>query len=564
MADIVTMTLGGYSFDPVPTMSISKEFVRTTANCPVSVTKTATLEGIILVTKGAASDSPIELMQLMEADLCNCESCVRFTIACQGDTILDAYVTIESINFEDSGDAWTTTIPYSISLSWDVSQELTDGELPTTSDCEDCLTSIGETWNFQPLENFNKYSLRNDLTDDMMDNPTECSSGASYVQITRSLSAQGKECKQLVEVPDPMDPMMTIMEEQTLSGWQIARNWICDKLTESLDESTFDSECAALTEFDLSDPASRTICNHSRTIDSDKCGGSYGATDTWLVSNDPMGACQEEWTVSNETQRANRTSSYSIQGTITGCEVRDADFNVTTTKIESAKACWDTVQSELVNRIQCAYDVPCAINAVPVQFSVTTAPSAGTITYNATYDDTPITFVDGAITEQINITDTKASEVISEIPIIARTAGPILSSCGTTLVRKKTASINVVFPLNSTCIDPALSVCDRYQEVYNTISGTFDNTMDPPVLVTPGIEQKVEEFLAVIENQLIMANDFVARTNDTCSSSIVDCQYTRNVEWTYQSCDHTLPVAFDTPDCVIEDPDPDPDPPLDL
>ena len=540
MADTsVSLILGTYTFDPVPTVTIQKEFVRTAGDCPVTINKVATFTGVLIITDKLADQTPINLITQMNTELCKCDECTRMTLICGTDTILDARVKVVSIEYGESQDNWTQTVPITVQVRWNVGEEL-----DSTGDCTPCLQDFTESWSFQPVENLNQFAMTTMVEDPM--NPGSmieqtCATGPAYIQISRNLNATATKCCTMTTDNTQNPPVVT---EECREGWQVAKDWVCARLAEGItslplantvvdpnDQNAMIKDDCVYGDFNFTDPTMYSVCNHSRSLEIDECGGTYDVTETWLVANSgTTNPCTEEWTVSQEESRGSRLNSYSISGTVTGCEVRDASFTLTKTRLAAAKECWATIQTQLADRISCCYDLPCPLNTVPITYSVTISPGAGTIQYQATYDDSPISFVEGAISETITINDTKSSEVISEIPIIARTAGPILFSCGTQQTKRKSVNISVVFPYNAgNCPDSTGTACDRWTTTNTSIAD---------------IETKVEQFLCIIEDELIQANDFVARTQDTCSTSVIDCQYSRNVEWTYQSCADTLPTPF--------------------
>jgi len=488
-----SLTLGGYEFDPVPVVSIEKTWIRTDAGAPIGALKTATFTGTLLSENKSNPDNPLSLRDEMDKAFESCDNCVQMTLSCDSGVIIDSYVRIQNISWGQSADNWTVTIPISVTVEWDEAQD----NIATTSggaECLSCIRSIADNWNFSPLETPAAYTVGS------------CS-GTAFFQFEHTVEATAVDC---------------CISGATTSGYVIAQNWVNDQL--GFDASLFAGDPKF--GFGADD---FSVCGHVRSGTLNRHAGSYSMTEAFTVSNRSGNCCLDDYTVTCEENTQSRINTYSIQGTITGFETRNpADFNeITETKIEQALGCFSAIEDNLYARIECLCaptGVLCGINPLPVTKSKGYSPTAGTVTYNYTYDNRPLSLVEGAIFENISITDDNNQEQIIEIPIPGRVPGPILRSCQTQPTKRKSVNIQVIFPYED--CPAATSGCSTARLAAFGLSATQ--------------RTHVENFLCCVE-ETMSGVDFLAREVDNEGFSFPDGTYSRNVTWVYQNCTDTLP-----------------------
>lgn len=489
-----SLTLGGYEFDPVPVVSIQKTWIRTESGAPIGALKTATFTGTLLSENKSNPDNPLSLRDQMDAEFESCDQCVQMELTCDSGVIIDAYVRIQSIDWGQSPDNWTVTIPIGVTVEWDEAQDniaTVSGETP----CGACLRSITDNWSFNVLDTPAAYEVSN------------CS-GPSFFQFEHTVEATAIDC---------------CVSGTMTSGYVIAQNWVNDQL--GFDSSLF----AGMPEFGFNN-GDFQVCGHTRAGTLNRFGGSYTMTETFTVSSPAVDCCFDDFEVACEENTQSRLNTYSIQGTITGFEARaSGNFNtIETTKIQQAMSCFNSIESSLADRINCFVDTSpsgvCPVNPIPLTKSVGYSPTAGTVTYNYTYDNRPLSLVEGAIFENISITDDNDQEQIIEIPIPGRIAGPILKSCLTQPAKRKSVNIQVIFP---------------YEDCPAATSGCTTDRLNAFGLSNAQRTQ-VENFLCCVEGTMSTA-DFLAREQDNESFSFPDGTYSRNVTWVYQNCSDTLP-----------------------
>ena len=135
----------------------------------------------------------------------------------------------------------------------------------------------------------------------------------------------------------------------------------------------------------------------------------------------------------------------------------------------------------------------------------------GTITYNVSFDNRPDHCVTGVISETINVTKKRPTDVFAEIKILGRAAGPLLQDIGTKTAFTQDLSISAAVPPYTGC-----ATGDNY----------FDNSPSPQYDV---VVNKLEEAISGDGNT-------VFRTADSESFDVKTGKYTRQCSWIYTSC----------------------------
>jgi len=498
MSNNIVFKINEYTMEPAPMIALTKNFIRTGSGEVINVVYNAEITGVLTTLSIGCIGGigiTIDLLNEMRSALCNC-SCADMELTCNDEVLLKANVRINSIQFDKSNDNWVFTIPYSMSVEWDSLEET----LPSGSEyllCHSCLRQVNETWEVSYLDGYHKYIL-------------DCSgfTNPEYLSVSHNVSATAVDC--CVASGDP------------IPGWEVARSWVLDHI--GYDADMVDS--SGVFGFDAS---TFSGCEHVRVKNIDKYNGSFSVNETWIaVSNSGSPTCLEEFTIETTSDNTRRTKSHSISGTITGLEKRDADFNLITTKFESALACWSGVEPILYERIECAGNSGiCPVNPIPVSSTVGKNPVAGVVTYNYSYDDRPLSLISGALSESINFSDTRRSEQYAPIPILGRSQGPLIMSCGSTNEFVKSISISAVLPYPSGCAPATANACSRFMSLLEA---------EP--------NSETEEFLCCYEAILLSGYDVVIRNNDSSSYDINSGAYSRSVSWVVQNCNDGLPGGY--------------------
>lgn len=191
--------------------------------------------------------------------------------------------------------------------------------------------------------------------------------------------------------------------------------------------------------------------NLVRTFSSDIAGGSYGVTETWLISEESQAATHEV-DVSVENSQEAPAASVTVNGTIQGLEkVATSDLAIPTkeSKYANAKAALSVVLKNayaLANSVYISSGVGGTLRTVIINQTLGHNPVTGTITWSVTFDDLVVAFPN-AIREDINVTydnEFGTNKVVAILAILDKADGPIIQDIGTTTEKKVSLSIDLV------------------------------------------------------------------------------------------------------------------------
>lgn len=498
----VLMTYGTYTLDPAPILTLSMRHVRNEAGDLIDIIHTASLQGKLL-SIGTANPGPATLLDLqnqMRSVFSTCGDCKLFHFSCDGTVLIGAYAKVNSITFSPSSDNWVFTSNYEIELQWNALSDvmLISGMDAASVDrtCFTCLSSTDESWEVSIPDNPARYYL------------TSCSGrNRDVVQVSHTVSARGYNC---------------CISGVLQNGWQLAKDWVIDRLGYT---SGILLDVSGAFSFN---PTDFTTYNHSRTTSINKGVGDFSVNEQWtLLGSTGIPACLEDFSVTVDTDATSRFTNVNIQGTITGLESRNSSFVITKTRYESAEECWAEVEPLIYSRVDCVANTTCPLRTTPSRSSIVKSPTAGTIGYAYTFDSRP-QLVTGSLSEQINISDTLASEQVAVIPVLGRRAGPILYPLQSNNPLQKTANISILMSQPTGCYQGA-DARTQFCNLYNTPN-------------TSGIEN----LLCCLESGMTQAGYTFYRTNDTQEYSPIEGQLSRSTTWQYFStnCSGTAPGSF--------------------
>ena len=190
--------------------------------------------------------------------------------------------------------------------------------------------------------------------------------------------------------------------------------------------------------------------NLVRTFSSDIAGGSYGVTETWLISEESQ-AVTHEVEASVENSQEAPAASVTVNGTIQGLEkVSTSDLAIPTTegKYANAQAALATVLNNaygLANSVYISSGVGGSLRTVEINKTIGHNPVTGTITWSVTFDDLVVSFPN-AVREDINVTyenEFGTNKVVAILAILDKADGPIIQDIGTTQEKKVSVSIDL-------------------------------------------------------------------------------------------------------------------------
>lgn len=188
--------------------------------------------------------------------------------------------------------------------------------------------------------------------------------------------------------------------------------------------------------------------NHYRTENSDSFGGTYQITETWLLAS---GNYYEDYSADIKTSINDPFRTVGVQGTINGL----TNFNVGTNawtpnsgliKYNNASGAWNSsISGSLYIRAQQYIGIP--LNPTPVNQTVTHSFTKGVISYNYEFNDRPLSFVSGAVSETLSVIDTNPSGLASTVAahlVLNRAFGPVLQNINCPSETKRSVSYECV------------------------------------------------------------------------------------------------------------------------
>lgn len=237
-------------------------------------------------------------------------------------------------------------------------------------------------------------------------------------RLSHSVSATGKKF---------FDETGTLVDE----AWIQAQNYVLPRLG-------FDS-VVALSSGVNNLPSTYGGYNHVRTSQQDELAGTYSVTENWILAS---GSALEEFEVSIKTEQGSGPTQVSINGTITGLEERDSNMQLLTTKYENALSKYNSIDSSIFTRAQNYAGI--TLNPVSLSKLVGKNEINGVINYSREYDNRPSNIFTGVLSENIRISEVFPADLVAIIPVLGRTAGPVLQYLNSKTERIVSLSIELV------------------------------------------------------------------------------------------------------------------------
>jgi hypothetical protein len=250
------------------------------------------------------------------------------------------------------------------------------------------------------------------------------------------------------------------------TAWKSARDWVKSRICKNVETNittgvnnagnaeradTIFNPLKMGDDTDFIDLSEFKSYNLVRTFSSDIAGGSYGVTETWLISEESQ-AVTHEVEASVENSQEAPAASVTVNGTIQGLEtVSTADLAIPTTegKYANAQAALATVLNNaygLANSVYISSGVGGSLRTVEINKTIGHNPVTGTITWSVTFDDLVVSFPN-AVREDINVTyenEFGTNKVVAILAILDKANGPIIQDIGTTQEKKVSVSIDLV------------------------------------------------------------------------------------------------------------------------
>jgi hypothetical protein len=177
----------------------------------------------------------------------------------------------------------------------------------------------------------------------------------------------------------------------------------------------------------------------------DELAGTFSVAETWRAYDPGSGShaiFDHEFHLATTENGLTRVA---YAGLVKGLEQRDPTAgNLISTRYQNAVSGWNEVYPNLLANAQLYAGI--TLNPATLQRQVGINPVAGTISWSYDYDNRKAPSISGAISEDIVVTTRTGIDVFAELPIIARSAGPILQDMDTLESKKKSVQIEAVLP----------------------------------------------------------------------------------------------------------------------
>lgn len=499
----VTMYYGGYSFSPVPMITIGKTYQKSNASIAVGTAFNVSLKGNLVQITGAGSinatfDKIRELRNAFNKDG------KYFKIECGGNILFEGYPRIiGEINFAESPDNWVFTCPYTLSLEFD--HEPVNIGIPGSGEnipglMPPYISTYTDDWSFEFDDSTSKYSLNTTAGND---------NNAVIMRASHEMNAVGKSHWK--------GPGLTGTLEK--NAWEWAKDFINTRINLS--------PISAMTSGILNVATTGwNRYNHMRVQRLSESEGTFGITENFVLSNKSNGVI-EDFTVEIRTSQQDPFSNVSINGNIQGLEERvygsgAGEFNIAKTKFENATGYFETIRDNLMiyPRLQALIAAEgLNLNSQPNVRVIGKSPARGLVTYSYEYDTRPSNCITGSRTESIQISDENPSDVFARIAIMGRAQGPILQSFNTVTEFRRTVNFDVSMQPPTGC------------SISTLISGNNPNS-------------QVTTILCSFENDLRARYSRVLKERDSTFWEPKFGRYNRTVTWSAINCDTAPAISL--------------------
>lgn len=366
---------------------------------------------------------------------------------------LSFWAKVNSVNFEEGN--WVDICRYTVSLSADY---IIDKNKNVTNDARPSGYEVSNpTGNRMTVaELYYSSGLIEDFNDTWSIEVDEANGyvvGGKFMprsyRLSRNMTATGRDWY-------GKDESGIYQSDKRKKAWEHARDFIKVHLAPSggsIYGSSFDQ---VLPSSLLGMPSGFVGFNHLRTESLDKGAGTYSVSDTYILA--PSGeTALETYNMSVQSGRDNPFMKVSIDGNIRGLSPMDASGYLTTgvdllkfaSPYDYALQKYYKITNSGQFGVGCDVfkrannTVAAQLNAQPNSISLGTNEVNGEITYNLEFDNRPLNYFSGILSESINVNDTYPGDVFAVIPVIGRATGPVLQYIGGRTEYKRDVNIEI-------------------------------------------------------------------------------------------------------------------------
>lgn len=262
-------------------------------------------------------------------------------------------------------------------------------------------------------------------------------------------------------------------------------------------------------------PSGYSGYNLMRSETIDETGGGYAVTESWVLAS---GNALEEFVVNVNESSDTGTKNVSVEGTITGLEIRDTDNEIIESKYNNANSHWtDVVEPILLARSQLYSGY--TMNITPLSKVVGRNPTTGIITYSIQYNNRPSNLFPNSKSEVISVSYGLYTDIFAAVTVLGRDAGPVLQPLSTIGLKTVTLNVELVMPTTG----------------YGT--GSEDDIRNALVYAKPSINPTTSAILDTVINSiqpshLGASQEYISDQSENWNAS--DGRYTYSITFTYQ------------------------------
>ena len=313
-----------------------------------------------------------------------------------GLTSVRCYPRIISIEFAEG--IWHDRCDYTITLECD---ELYGGVFAEEDSFDEYIADASESWSIETNEDY-----------------SELFGVPKTYSLTHSISANGKR-------------FYNNLGDLEKEAWEQARDWVLPRL--GLDNDVVASFGV------LNLPSYYTGYNHSRGENTDKKGGVFSVTETWILAS---GAFTEDFNVRSVSSLDDPYVTVNIEGNVKGYDITDDELTVTTDKWTNAQTKFVYASGLALTRAQQFSGE--TLNIRPQSETFGFNPIQGTITYDFEFNTRPSNLITNAKKETISINDNFGGEKFAAVFVLGRAKGPVLQDLGTKEANTRSLNIEII------------------------------------------------------------------------------------------------------------------------
>ena len=186
------------------------------------------------------------------------------------------------------------------------------------------------------------------------------------------------------------------------------------------------------------------VANRKIVESIDELKGAYDIKESFTLM--PSGQAATETVEISINNELGPISKISINGTITGLNTNSATSR-SINSYNNANTYWTSVSGLIYSRANAYVSGVCQLNTIPNTASIGRNFQTGTVTYNYEYDNRPSNLITGALSEDIQVSDTFPGQNFSVTPVIGRSQ-PIIQYVNSRTEYKRSLQITAVMPFS--------------------------------------------------------------------------------------------------------------------